>query len=225
MLISRSRRFMFVHIQKTGGSTIAELLARHVPDLEQAGAKHGFLAEGRALPGGGDGWFKFGFVRNPWDRLVSWHSMIDQARAIPWHETWFDERKRRHYRQMRKNPLWRQALEQGADFDAFVRNCDVPVMVERGARYSFAFNQVDYLADAVGNLAVDFVGRFEHWERDADAVFRRLGIEVGPWPRHNPSRHRHYSTYYTPETADLVRRRFARDIAAFGYEFAEEAHG
>lgn len=222
MLISRSRRLAFVHIQKTGGSTLAGLLARHVPDLETLGAKHGSAVDVRGQLPDWDTYFKFAFVRNPWDRLVSWYSMIDQARVIRWHETWLNERKRRHYRQVRNNPLWRQALEQGGGFADFVRHCHEPVIVERGVRYSFAFNQVDYVSDAAGKLLVDFVGRFENWEADARSVFTRLGLPVGPWPRHNPSRHAHYSTYYTPELADIVAQRYARDIAAFGYTFAGE---
>lgn len=222
MLISRSRRLAFVHIQKTGGSTIADLLARHVPDLETLGAKHGFAADTRARLPEWDSYFKFAFVRNPWDRLVSWYSMIDQARGIPWFETLWNERKRRHYRQARHNPLWRQVLDQGGGFADFVRHCHEPVLVEQGTRYSFAFNQVDYLCDGSGGLLVDFVGRFERWEADAGAVFDRLGIRVPAWPRRNPSRHAHYATYYTPELAELVARRYARDVAAFGYAFAGE---
>lgn len=223
MLISRSRKLLFVHIQKTGGSSVARVLEKSVPDLEPFKAKHAFLSAGYGDLPDWDGYFKFAFVRNPWDRLVSWYSMIDQARDIRWYQALLDARSRKHYRQFRANPLWRYALEQGRDFPGFLRHCHLPVEVGPGVRYSFAYNQVDYLNDDNGRRLVDFVGRFENWEEDARAVFDRLGIKVHSWPRRNPSRHRHYSAYYNEQTAAVVRERFARDIAAFGYEFAD--HG
>jgi hypothetical protein len=217
MLISRSRRVLFVHVQKTGGSSIARVLADALPDLEQFKAKHAFISAGYAELPEPERWFKFAFVRNPWDRLVSWYSMIEQARHIHWLETLFDRRKRKHYRQARDNPLWRQVYDDSTDFPSFVRNCTAPVQVAPGTTYSFAYNQVDYLGDGSGRLLVDFVGRFENWTVDTAAVCERIGIRVDKWPRQNPSRHRHYSSYYDAETAAIVAGRFARDIAAFGY--------
>ena len=78
---------------------------------------------------------------------------------------------------------------------------------------------MDYLTDASGSLAVDFLGRFERFERDARDLFRLLGIEPSALPHLNLSEHGHYRSWYTPETRDIVARRFHRDIAAFGYEF------
>lgn len=222
MLISRSHRIAFVHVQKTGGSSIEQVLRRAFPDLEQFKAKHAFLSAGYSeLPEPQD-WFKFAFVRNPWDRLVSWYTMIDQATRIRWIETLWNGRNRKHYRQVRRNPLWRQAVELAGDFPGFVRNCTAPVQMEPGVHYSFAYNQVDYLSDASGRLLVDFVGRFENWTEDARELSRRLGIQVDDWPRRNSSRHRHYADYYDPDTAAIVAARFTRDIEAFGYRL--ESH-
>src|SRR5258708_8913369 len=77
MYLSADRKLLFVHIQKTGGSSLTQVLKQHVPDLEEIGGTHdhaGWMRETLA-----DKWphlFKFAFVRNPWDRLVSWYSMI-----------------------------------------------------------------------------------------------------------------------------------------------------
>ena len=78
---------------------------------------------------------------------------------------------------------------------------------------------MDYLADASGCLAVDFVGRFERFEHDARSLLRLLGVEPAALPHLNLSEHGDYRDWYTPETRDLVAQRFHRDIAAFGYEF------
>ncbi len=42
-------------------------------------------------------------------------------------------------------------------------------------------------------------------------------------PHVNPSpRHGHYSFYYDAESAEWVRKRFAKDIDFFGYEFESQ---
>src|SRR5688572_11559136 len=131
MLISDERRFIFVHIQKTGGETITDLLRRRVPDLRPLAAKHARLCD-RASEITRRDYFIFAFVRNPWDRLVSWYSMIQAAQAIQWTEAQSNARKRSHRHQVRLNKLWRYALSHSDDFKSFVRNCAQPIEVHSG---------------------------------------------------------------------------------------------
>src|SRR5215212_1801647 len=74
-------KFIFIHIQKTGGVSISNLLRRYIPTTTRGrGPRH--ITARRALrqvENPGD-YFNFAFVRNPWDRLVSWYTMIDEAR-------------------------------------------------------------------------------------------------------------------------------------------------
>ena len=79
VLVSDSRKLVFVHIQKTGGSTVDRLLRAHVEDLRGLGARHQFAIRGKKRLEAWDEYFKFAFVRNPWARLVSWHAMIRRA--------------------------------------------------------------------------------------------------------------------------------------------------
>ena len=137
-------------------------------------------------------------MRNPWDRLVSWYAMIEQS----------DRDLRLH----------RYVHENSHDFASFVRNC-TRTIDDYDGRKSFWRNQVDYLTDWRGRLIVDFVGRFETLEQDAALLFRRLALTDVSLPHVNASAHLHYSTYYTAELADLVGRRYRRDVRAFGYRF------
>src|ERR1700676_1205404 len=72
--------WIFIHVQKTGGNAVRSALGMSVNDAH----KHLFARELRGIYGGAawDSRFKFAFVRNPWDRLVSWWSMIDNSRAL-----------------------------------------------------------------------------------------------------------------------------------------------
>ena len=87
MLISHSHKLIFIHIQKTGGSTISEILSKNFPDICQFKAKHDFAIQGTGELCEWKDYYKFAFVRNPWDRLVSWYTMINSAKHIRWHQT------------------------------------------------------------------------------------------------------------------------------------------
>jgi hypothetical protein len=78
-MIIHARRLIFVHIQKTGGNAISTALGQN-PDCPE---KHFFARDLRELycTDVWNAYFKFAFVRNPWDRLVSWWSMHITAKA------------------------------------------------------------------------------------------------------------------------------------------------
>jgi hypothetical protein len=200
VFVSDSHKLVFVHIQKTGGITVDRLLNERIPDLRSIAARHGFASQGMDELDNWDEYFKFAFVRNPWDRLVSWYSMVT---TMP----------------KEGNELWQYVHDNSSTFEEFIYNCTDEVEIKEGVHYSFAYNQLDYVTDEQGNLLVDFIGRLENLDKDVQEVFRRIGYELETVPHKNRSGHRHYSTFYTPETELIVRKRFERDIEYFGYEF------
>ncbi|HVF37606.1 MAG TPA: sulfotransferase family 2 domain-containing protein [Sphingomicrobium sp.] len=212
MLVSRKRNFVFVHVQKTAGTSLQRVLREQSPDARLWHGRHGHASAAIADIGRSkwDRFFTFGFVRNPWDRLVSHYSMIrEKIDAL----TPAQRQQARPF----ETQLWNYVLHFSDDFDSFLTNC-TGLIYDRDCYKSFLFNQLDYLSDQQGELAVDFVGRFESFAADANEALRRIGIEAEV-PSLNRSDHSHYRDYYTPRTRDLVAARFRRDIAAFGYEF------
>jgi chondroitin 4-sulfotransferase 11 len=218
MLISHEEpKFIFIHIQKTGGVSISNLLRRYSPTTTPGrGLRH--ISARRALKQveNPDDYFKFAFVRNPWDRLVSWYTMIDEARKGVADGTAEPMTRRL----IKKNNLFKYVLRCGPTFDEFVINCTEKQWMGNGY-YSFTFNQLRYLTDKNGEVLVDFIGRFENLAQDISHVFDKLGLEASQLeiPHENRSAHSHYSEMYTPETREIVRKRFRRDIEFFGYEF------
>jgi hypothetical protein len=200
VFVSDSRKVVFIHIQKTGGLTVDRLLNERIPDLRGLVARHAFARRGMEQLDEWNEYFKFAFVRNPWDRLVSWYSMVT---TMP----------------REGNELWRYVHDNSSTFEEFIYNCTDEVEIKDGVHYSFAYNQLDYVTDDHGNLLVDFIGRLENFDRDLQEVFRRIGFELETVPHKNRSGHQHYSTFYTPDTELIVRERFKRDIEYFGYEF------
>jgi hypothetical protein len=212
MLISEQERFLFVHIQKTGGSSIRKVLLAHIPDLHVFLGTHDSARQAQAILNHEyDSYFKAAFVRNPWSRLVSWYTMIVQQ----------SHRMSRWERLFRRTPYlltWQYVHENSTCFGDFVRNCTADIHDRDGVK-NFFRNQVDYITDDQGDRIVDFVGRYEDLSRDADQLFGRLKLTGARLPHVNASSHKHYSSYYTEETAEIVRTRYARDIETFGYEF------
>ena len=72
MILNHSRKFAYVHIQKTAGTSITSVL-RAMPGTVTT-LPHDFISSVE-VP---EGYFRFTFVRNPWDRLVSWYNMLQK---------------------------------------------------------------------------------------------------------------------------------------------------
>ena len=111
------------------------------------------------------------------------------------------------------NELWRYVHDNSSTFEEFIYNCTDEVEIKSGVHYSFAYNQLDYVTDAHGNLLVDFIGRLKNLDNDLQEVFRRIGFELETVPHKNRSGHQHYSTFYTPDTELIVRERLKRDTS------------
>jgi hypothetical protein len=217
MLLSVRRRFLFVHIAKTGGTSVRAALQRgrwadpwywpmslcsrfsHLSGHRIATKlpRHAkVIAAKELLPREFfDSLFKFAFVRNPWDLQVSSFHHI--------------RRERPHY------------LGGQDDFEGFLRWKLDP---ERPYQYHVDTSielQSDYLIDLHGQLVVDFIGRYESLEADFDTACARIGIKPPALPhaRKATDRQKDYRSYYDHETADLVARHFARDIELLGYGF------
>ena len=211
MLLSYSHRFLFIHVPKTGGSSISRALAEcvHRPEdhwvnrtLGRVGIhvnlygpervrRYRFHSTARVLrrhlsEETFESSFKFAFVRNPWDRMVSSYHFVAGCAT--------------HHRH--------RQVARGMNFKDYLR-----YEVARGK-----MSQAAMLTDRSGRLLVDFVGRFERLAEDFHRVCQHLGLpcQLG---HHNRSRHRDYREYYDRESIELVRRHFGDEIDLFGYDF------
>lgn len=211
MIVSHAHEMLFVHVQKTGGTTVDGLLQRNLPDAERVAdlpgsSKHATL--GTALerhPEFADYWV-FGFVRNPWARMYSWYSMIRRRQGLALRGEGEAVRRR-----VRNNRFWAGVLEACPDFETFVMEC--PSRFGRLRR-----PQVAYLRTPA--KSADFIGRTETLATDLRQVFDHLGVPPPTdVPQENAGPRRDYRDHYTPEMRAQVARLFEPDIRKFGYEF------
>lgn len=205
MRVSDSERVLFVHIPKTGGATIEKVLDKSVADVRfEQSRRHDTLSEVLEREPALSEYWIFGFVRNPWERMVSWWAMLAKAKAAA---AAGDEYNIRKFETLE---VWR-AVRGYADFETFVTRG--PDEVER-----LRTSQVGFLSTPT--RSADFIGRTENIIDDINVVRQRLGLR----PRNKvPHRHRGshgpYRDYYTPRTRDRIASLFKDDIDEFGYEF------
>lgn len=216
MLISDARRIIFVHVPKTGGVSIEGALLQHCTDARKllpSGKSIGRHAPlGRILRNEPQalGYWSFGFVRNPWARLLSWYSMIDQWNHR--HGPASGKPQGTGRTGMKEgNEMWHAAAAY-SDFNEFVvRGIDELPRV--------GVSQLTYLRAPKFGKEVDFIGRTEQLATDLAVVQRRLGVTPEAPPHRNKSRHGSYRDYYGDEARDKVADAFAEDIERFGYTY------
>lgn len=217
MLLSVKHNFLFVHIAKTGGTSVRDALqplrwrdpwyyaqgiCHRLNELsgDRIGTKfprHAkIILAKEVLPERFfEGLFKFTFVRNPWDLQVSSFHHIRRS--------------------------WPHLVEGRDDFGDFLRwRFDPQRPLEPHVETSNRL-QTDSMIDLNGDLLVDFIGHYESLLEDFDSACKRIGIRTPALghKRKSATRERDYRGYYTDETAELVAWHFARDIEILGYRF------
>lgn len=80
MVVSDSAKILFLHVPRTGGTTTTEVLLKNLPDAKMVLPQHASVktAPPNFFEQYSD-YFKFTFVRNPWDRMVSWYSLLKMS--------------------------------------------------------------------------------------------------------------------------------------------------
>ncbi|MDT8856592.1 sulfotransferase family 2 domain-containing protein [Paracoccaceae bacterium Fryx2] len=217
MIISRGRRFIFVHIPKTGGTALSlalEARARKddilIGDTPKARArrgrlqgakaagrlwKHSTLADIAGLVNDDEvaGFFTLTLVRNPWDRAVSYYHWL-RAQSFA-------------------HPAVGLARAQG--FGAFLHHPQTRTSLR-------LWPSSAYMRDRTGAERCSLFVRLEHLTEDIAPFEAHLGFRLPPLPRINESsRLADWRGYFSDADAALIADLCAEDIARFGYAFED----
>ena len=202
MIINDKYKFIFVHIQKTAGTSITDALFK-IPETYQLHHSHSILNTIKIEDY--KDYFKFCFVRNPFDRLISWYNMILEK---GFHNDWS-----------------KYILENSTNFSEFLELTDIiiernPLELQSQVDYtkSISFNQLDYISDNLGNIQCDFIGRFENINDDFNILSQMLNIKL-ELNHLNKFKHNHYKDYYNQIDLEKVSNLYKRDIEYFNYKF------
>jgi|GEM_PF-1552656 len=207
MVINTAHRFIFIHVPKAAGTSVAAALSgldgNHTGWL--ARTKHEtsteFFAAFPSRQSTRDhemglnpaSYFCCAFVRHPWSRIASLYRYLVERRP-------------------------RSEIDRVDSFKHFITLARDQEPWIKGLHTMR--QQVDYFTTHCGMIELDFLGHYEHLADDLQSLGQRLG-QVLSIPHLNRSSNSNldYRRLYDAETIGAVRRMFADDIRHFGYEF------
>ena len=79
--------------------------------------------------------------------------------------------------------------------------------------------QKDFFTDEKGNIIVDYIGKFETLNNDFNYIANKLKLENVALPHKNQSQHRNYREYYNNHAKKIGEELFKDDIEFFNYDF------
>jgi hypothetical protein len=188
-----AEKCMFVHIPKCAGTSVRRSLFGR-----DGGHRPLEIFRTMVPPEMFDQSFKFTFVRNPWDRLVSAFFFLQKSDL------------ERNQRFARRN------LSAFTDFDSFVRQ-----WLTRKSIWNFThFLPQHHFICIDQRLGVDFVGFYENLSEDFAIVAKKIGRPTTLRDENRlGGRAKDYRQYYNDETRQMVADVYAEDIALLGYSF------
>ncbi len=217
-MISHKYKCIFVEVPKTGSSSIRKIIGEplrpHAGIAEIRLHLQTYLALSRRKRGSKlvsalyfclpdslkkrrgehifNSYFKFGFVRNPWDRMVSLY--------------------------LRKEGVQKR---QSMSFDEFIAKATLSSVTcinslpYRSQKDWLSDSSGNLLVDYVGR----FENLLNDWRIVADRT--GAPRELSHERRNSVIERPHYTTFYSKHTQQIVNERFEQDIGAFGYCFGD----
>jgi len=188
LTISETKKFVWFRVAKIGTRTIYEHLKESRTDLSLEHPYNVLYA-----PRLYKDYFKFGFVRNPWDRIVStWHNKVVEENYFKFND--IELKRMRHFN----------------NFVDYVLTLDIEKCNNhfRSQCALIDLNEIDYL------------GRYESFEDNLRYVLSRIGIKPDRllW-KNKSNRKKDYRSYYNNALKDKVYQIYQKDIDIFGYQF------
>jgi hypothetical protein len=186
---------IFVHIPKCAGISVVRSLFGNFD------CGHTSLSRYQIMFGPEDfnRYFKFTFVRNPFDRLVSAYLFMKKGGLNRKDKRWSDKHFARY-----------------DDFGSFVKGWVNRWNIERALHFR---PQARFICLG-GKPRVDFIGHFENLTADFAHVAQKLQVQASLQEiNRNAVREKDYRQYYTAETRAIVEKVYAEDFKLLGYTF------
>ena len=186
---------IFVHIPKTGGVTINNSyfnslggVHRTIKDYQLIFNKKEFFE-----------YFKFAFVRNPWDRLVSTYFHYKRGGFHSNDKEWY-----------------KSNLSKYNGFEEFVTEWVNKENINKRPHFK---PQHEFIT-INGEIFVDRIFRFEQFKEAIQEINNKLNLEISiPHLNKSNNRAKDYKSYYSERTKKIVKEVYFEDIEIFKYSF------
>jgi chondroitin 4-sulfotransferase 11 len=212
MIIDHKKKFVFVAIPKTASTSIIKRFNFAIKkDPEK---NHLKLSEIPNIKTEFKHYFKFCFVRNPYDRLVSAYYDLSTA---PGHIKW-------------SYPILKYK-----NFTEFVKNLDISPC----KKFVHLLPQNEFISLDDNNSYIDFIGKFENIESDLRKIEKKIKVDHQTLHHHRKGKKNYklnilekflikikilnkkklsFMKEYNSETKEICYRFYKKDFEIFNYE-------
>jgi hypothetical protein len=224
MIISHKNKFIFIHVPKTGGTSIVRALypfldvendiiigghpdhedgKDHIKQSKGELHKHSTALEIKDAVGKEtwDEYFIFAFVRNPFSRVVSMYEWWKQT-------VWKGESKK-------KKEISNMSYEEFTSSEYIGYSSLDFLTSKRTKKFHSEYSRT---------MQVDYIGRQEDMWRDFAYICGILNLPKITLEKHNVSKNKAptYQEYYNSRSISNIQRLFREDLQEFNYHFDYE---
>lgn len=187
------KKCIFVHVPKTAGISVCKGLLS-VDAIGHMPLHYYQMALGQDKY---SAYYKFSFVRNPWDRVYSAYRYLVKGGLSA------------------QDKIWSEAFRKYSDFNDFVAQWIDEDNIELSLHF---MSQSRFIKNSQGVVDLNYLGRFENLARDYEVIRQTLGGET--LGMNNVSgRNLSYVEAYSKRSKDIVARVYHGDINLLGYDF------
>jgi len=192
VVIKKEPNLIFIHIPKCAGVSIERFFGwnglRH-ETLRKYSSEYSYNEL--------EQFFKFTFIRNPWDRMVSWyfhhHGELYEPKNEQGFYNWVKKGMPNH---------WEGKVVDG---EKWLNQDPLSIL-------GFLHNKE--------NISLNYIGRLETINKDMEYICKKNNIEYRePIKKLNSSKRGSYKEYYNSETVKIIEKRFEQDLNLFPYDF------
>ena len=232
MVINQKRQTIFIHIPKTAGESISEVLNRDESGISKPTpqeikrillpqntindllGKHATAMEIKDVVGQKifNAYFKFVIIRNPWDQVASFYNHLRKPLYLPAYKG-----KLLHPYNACKTALTHNFKDWV--IEVYEKHQFQDEMCREKHPLNHFKNQHEWFYDNHGKSLVNYIGRYESLYEDLAYISSKTGCDFTNMSMNNKSQREQYKYYYDEQTIDIIARSFKKDIELFGYTF------
>jgi hypothetical protein len=191
VVVSHANKYLYYSIPKTATTSIKIYLESYsLVDIGLHSKQDGYTV---AYDESWNSYFKFTFVRNPWDRILS--CFLDKTK---------------------------QSIGKSWEMETYkpYADCSFEEFIDYLTQDNILYDAHTTPQHLLINLSqIDFIGKFEYLDKDFNTVQNRLRLPLIKLSRENITHHDHYRYYYNKQTKNKIYQLYKDDIEKFQYEF------
>lgn len=235
-MISHTHKCIFIHIPKTAGTSLTGILSDPQPNNKTAQLlrpfkpddnkfdpppphfrAHDYVKYDQITPELFHSYFKFAFVRNPWDRIVSEYKYRMHAHRYSFKKFLFE-----HF----PIPSWNDKYCHVIPQYDFLHDENGNLLVDFIGRFENIQDDFAYVCDKLNIKEIILPHRnkstsiFDKRDNNLNKILHSTRAKFSI--NHRKNTFKRYTDYYDTESIDFVANIYKNDIETFGYEFGDK---